>query len=81
MLQPKKNIITIAKYKYYRAASGRDQFIEKNWKGKKIDFNQSYIQCSKYKKPNDEELRKKLSPLEFKVTQKNGTEKPFDNKF
>ena len=34
-----------------------------------------------YKKPSDEELKKRLSPLEYKVTQKNGTEPPFKNKY
>ncbi|MBT6326662.1 MAG: peptide-methionine (S)-S-oxide reductase MsrA, partial [Bdellovibrionales bacterium] len=30
----KKNIITIAKYKYYRAVSGRDDFLNKVWNEK-----------------------------------------------
>jgi methionine-R-sulfoxide reductase len=34
-----------------------------------------------YKKPSDEELRKKLSPLQYQVTQKNGTERAFDNEY
>ena len=34
-----------------------------------------------YKKPSDEELKKRLSPLQYKVTQKNGTEPPFKNKY
>jgi len=36
---------------------------------------------SKYKKPSEEELKKKLSPLQYKVTQKNGTELPFKNEY
>lgn len=31
--------------------------------------------------PNKEELREKLTPLQYKVTQKDGTEPPFDNKY
>ena len=35
----------------------------------------------KFKKPGPEELRQKLSPLQFEVTQKSGTEAPFENEF
>lgn len=34
-----------------------------------------------FKKPPVEELKKKLSPLQFDVTQKSGTERPFDNAY
>lgn len=34
-----------------------------------------------YFKPSKEDLLKKLTPLQYKVTQENSTEKPFDNKF
>jgi peptide methionine sulfoxide reductase msrA/msrB len=32
-------------------------------------------------KPNDEELRERLSPLQYQVTQHEGTERPFDNEY
>ena len=35
----------------------------------------------KYTKPDDAVLRKKLSRLQYKVTQKDGTERPFANKY
>lgn len=34
-----------------------------------------------YKKPSDEELKKMMSPLQYKVTQENGTERPFSNEY
>lgn len=65
----KKNSL---RYKFYRLGSGRDQFLKKVW-GEKMEKK------SKYQKPSDEELRKGLTPLQYEVTQKNGTERPFDN--
>jgi methionine-R-sulfoxide reductase len=34
-----------------------------------------------YRKPTDEELRQQLSPLQYEVTQKEGTEPPFRNEY
>ena len=34
-----------------------------------------------YKKPSDDELRQKLSPLEYEVTQRAATEPPFSNRY
>lgn len=34
-----------------------------------------------FTKPDDETLKKQLSPLQYKVTQKDGTEKPFANAY
>ena len=35
----------------------------------------------KYTKPSDEELRKKLSSIQYQVTQHEGTEPPYDNEY
>jgi len=38
-------------------------------------------QTSNYKKPSDEILQQRLTPLQYEVTQKEGTERPFNNKY
>ena len=72
----KKNPV---KYKFYRHGSGRDQFLESTW-GKEINA-QPMKEEKTYKKPDDATLRKTLTPLQYEVTQKNGTERPFQNDY
>ncbi|MET0024066.1 MAG: peptide-methionine (R)-S-oxide reductase MsrB [Sedimenticola sp.] len=71
----KKNPI---RYKYYRHGSGRDQFLEKVWGDENSGKGD---RMGKYSKPSDDELRGKLTPLQYKVTQKEGTEPPFKNEY
>ncbi|MGL1931184.1 MAG: peptide-methionine (R)-S-oxide reductase MsrB [Desulfotalea sp.] len=54
-------------YNAYKKGSGREGFIKKVWA------------ADKYTKPSQEELEKKLTPLQYNVTQKDGTEPAFDN--
>jgi peptide methionine sulfoxide reductase msrA/msrB len=68
------------RYKYYRYASGRDQFLKKVW-GKPGGAEQRAAADKKYSKPSEEELKKELTPLQYKVTQKEGTEPPFNNEY
>ena len=63
------------KYKYYRYRSGRDQYLKKIW-GTDVDTAKSH-----FKKPSDKELKEKLTPLQYKVTQEDGTETAFDNEY
>ncbi len=63
----KKNPV---RYRFYRAGSGRDTFLNKVWKDEK-----------KVEKNSKIDLEKKLTPLQYKVTQKDGTEPPFDNEY
>ncbi len=76
----KKNPI---RYKLYRYASGRDQFLEKTWGPDiQVDYRKyAETQGPYYVKPSDEELRNRLTALQYKVTQKDGTERPFDNAY
>ncbi len=71
----KKNSL---RYSLYRQGSGRDQFIAQAWgtpDGKSVPTGPSYT------KPSEAELRKRLSPTQYIVTQEEGTEPPFENVF
>jgi len=76
------------RYKYYRYRSGRDQFIEKVW-GEEREYkpmSKSEAQSpadmkSKYTKPPADIIKKKLTAMQYKVTQEDGTEPPFKNEF
>nr|MBF0223282.1 peptide-methionine (R)-S-oxide reductase MsrB [Desulfobulbaceae bacterium] len=59
------------RYGYYRAGSGRDTFLEKVWAARE----------EKEMSKNEDDLRKKLTPLQYEVTQNEGTEPPFDNAY
>jgi peptide methionine sulfoxide reductase msrA/msrB len=86
----KKNPI---RYRWYRHGSGRDQFLEKAWAGMKSDMKDnmkdkmdsdmvSEMQAaSMYTRPDDKELRQRLTAMQYKVTQQNGTEPPFKNEY
>jgi peptide methionine sulfoxide reductase msrA/msrB len=68
------------RYKYYRWNSGRDQFLDKIWGDEKGNVSTRSAK-SEYTKPGDDVLRKKLTPLQYKVTQREGTEPAFDNEY
>jgi peptide methionine sulfoxide reductase msrA/msrB len=61
-----------ARYETYKLLSGRRQFIEKIQQGNSIKT---------FNVPPKNELKKKLSSLQYKVTQENATEPPFFNEF
>ena len=68
------------RYKLYRSNSGRDQFLEKAWADKAQPAAGGDTQAT-YSKPDDEVLKTKLTPLQYKITQKEGTEPPFRNEY
>lgn len=67
------------RYRYYRHGSGRDPFIEKVWK--KAPAAAAPASGQTYRKPDDQTLKKKLTPLQYSVTQKEDTEPPFRNEY
>jgi peptide methionine sulfoxide reductase msrA/msrB len=66
------------RYKFYRWNSGRDQFLEKIWE-KELPDPASREDAGAYTRPSEEEIRRKLTDLQYKVTQEDGTEPPFRN--
>jgi len=72
-----------AQYNAYKRASGREGFLEETWEGQEEvtlapDVAQSWRD---FVKPSEEALRKTLTPLQYAVTQDEGTERPFMNEY
>ncbi len=67
------------RYSLYRQGSGRDDFIRQAW-GQPADPAAAGNSAG-YAKPGDTELRKRLTPFQYHVTQEEGTEPPFENEF
>jgi peptide methionine sulfoxide reductase msrA/msrB len=67
------------KYQFYRFNSGRDQYLTGVW-GKEKETIKGKGKKT-YQKPDDATLKKRLTPLQYEVTQKDGTEPAFQNEY
>lgn len=56
------------RYKFYRYNSGRDQFIKQHWQALNT-------------KETKDQLKEKLTPIQYRVTQEDGTEPAFNNEY
>lgn len=66
-------------YKRYRGGSGRDGFLDEAWgEDREVVSKKPWEQ---FEKPTEEELRANLTELQFEVTQRDATERPFRNEY
>jgi peptide methionine sulfoxide reductase msrA/msrB len=76
------------RYKTYRYFSGRDKFVENHWGDQADDVVEAARDNAlvtgaggAFAKPDEATLKKTLTPLQYKVTQEEGTEPPFNNEY
>jgi peptide methionine sulfoxide reductase msrA/msrB len=82
----KKNPI---RYNWYRSRSGRDRFLEQTWADaekmmKKTNMSAPMANDNQemaYTIPSDDQLKAKLTDLQYHVARENGTEPPFNNAY
>jgi peptide methionine sulfoxide reductase msrA/msrB len=73
------------RYEYYRFSCGRDKTVKAVW-GDVRELPPAAAPAvpgapAAYHKPPESELRKTLTPMQFDVTQKEGTEPPYKNEY
>ncbi|MFC0522012.1 peptide-methionine (S)-S-oxide reductase MsrA [Pontibacillus salicampi] len=68
------------RYKIYRKNSGRDAFLDDVW-GNDREVTVPTTQTNNATTYSEEELQEKLTDIQYEVTQEDGTEEPFNNKY
>ena len=83
------------RYKWYRSGSGRDDFLKETWADVSFEFDgilenaamdsgdttPKAMSPRMYTIPDEEEIQRRLTPLQYRVTRKNGTEPSFNNTY
>jgi len=69
------------RYELYRQHSGRDQFLTKIWSNQSAAPAANKKRDSRYSRPVEAVLKEKLTPRQYQVTQKEGTEPAFKNEY
>jgi peptide methionine sulfoxide reductase msrA/msrB len=77
------------RYRWYRSGSGRDRFLASTWGKRKLKKEKKMSATTmdakktamQYDLPSKKELKQKLTPLQYEVTQEDGTEPAFHNKY
>jgi peptide methionine sulfoxide reductase msrA/msrB len=69
------------RYRYYRWSCGRDQRLESLWGPPAAQPITKGWNPMTFRKPDDATLEKTLSPEQYEVTQREGTEPPFRNEY
>lgn len=67
------------KYSNYKKRSGREKFISNTWEEGSDPAQED--RYADFEKPSQEELKGQLTDLQYRVTQENGTERAFNNKY
>lgn len=80
-------------YKMYKKGSGRAGYLDRTWGDESEPEHPDALESeskggkeggepmAKYTKPSDEELQERLSPIQYRVTQQEGTEPAFQNEY
>ncbi len=68
------------KYNYYRFRCGRNKKLNAIW-GKNYEKYIHFVKKISFKKPEVSKIKEMLTNLQFNVTQEDGTEPPFRNKY
>jgi len=74
------------RYGLYTFNSGRYQFVDRHWPDRQeVDYTRfrddaaDAAPSARWTRPPEEEIERRLTPLQYRVTQEDATERPFDN--